>query len=75
MDYIIQGGSQPLPSIQVAFKQYGIIIINGYGLPKAPLELVNTPENLKHKPMSIGKAVMSVEARIHDGNGEEVPTD
>ena len=64
MDYIIQGGSQPLPSIQAAFKQYGINIINGYGLTEAPLVLVNTPENSKRKPMSIGKAVMFVDARI-----------
>lgn len=74
MDYIIQGGSQPLPSIQAAFKQYGINIINGYGLTEAPLVLVNTPENSKRKPMSIGKAVMFVDARILDDNGEEVPT-
>ncbi len=74
MDYIIQGGSQPLPSIQAAFKQYGINIINGYGLTEAPLVLVNTPENSKRKPMSIGKAVMLIDARILDDNGEEVPT-
>ncbi len=47
MDYIIQGGSQPLPSIQAAFKQYGINIINGYGLTEAPLVLVNTPGKFK----------------------------
>ncbi len=64
MDYIIQGGSQPLPSIQAAFKQYGINIINGYGLTKALLVLVNTPENSKRKPMSIGKAVMFVDASL-----------
>ncbi|EHJ08057.1 long-chain-fatty-acid--CoA ligase FadD [Staphylococcus simiae] len=73
MDYIIQGGSQPLPSIQQAFKQYGINIINGYGLTEAPLVLVNTPDNARRKPMSIGKAVMFVDARILDDSGEEVP--
>ncbi|KTE94030.1 long-chain fatty acid--CoA ligase, partial [Staphylococcus aureus] len=66
--------SQPFPSIQAAFKQYGINIINGYGLTEAPLVLVNTPENSKRKPMSIGKAVMFVDAHILDDNGEEVPT-
>ncbi|KMS21020.1 AMP-binding protein, partial [Staphylococcus aureus] len=72
-DYIIQGGSQPLPSIQAAFKQYGINFINGYGLTDAPLVFVKTPENLTRKPMSIGKAVMFVDASILDDNGHEVP--
>ncbi|GGI32879.1 acyl-CoA synthetase [Staphylococcus chromogenes] len=47
MKYVIQGGSQPLPSIQAAFKQYGVNIINGYGLTEAPLVMVNTPGQTK----------------------------
>ncbi|EKS1595760.1 acyl--CoA ligase [Staphylococcus pseudintermedius] len=72
MKYVIQGGSQPLPSIQQAFKKHGINIINGYGLTEAPLVLVNTPENARQKPMSIGKAVMFVDAKVLDDNKNEV---
>lgn len=70
--YVIQGGSHPLPSIQEAFKQYGINIINGYGLTEAPLVVVNTPDNARVKPMSIGKAVMFVDARILDDDHNDV---
>ena len=72
MKYVIQGGSQPLPSIQAAFKQYGVNIINGYGLTEAPLVMVNTPENALKKPMSIGKSVMFVESIILDDDKNEV---
>ncbi len=70
--FVIQGGSQPLPSIQQAFKKYGINIINGYGLTEAPLVMVNTPENARHKPMSIGKSVMFVDAKVLDEDKNEV---
>ncbi|RIM16108.1 long-chain fatty acid--CoA ligase [Staphylococcus chromogenes] len=72
MKYVIQGGSQPLPSIQAAFKQYGVNIINGYGLTEAPLVMVNTPENALKKPMSIGRSVMFVESIILDDDKNEV---
>ncbi|BAS45092.1 acyl-CoA synthetase [Staphylococcus schleiferi] len=70
--FVIQGGSQPLPSIQQAFKKYGINIINGYGLTEAPLVMVNTSENARHKPMSIGKSVMFVDAKVLDEDKNEV---
>ena len=73
--YVIQGGSHPLPSIQEAFKKYGINIINGYGLTEAPLVVVNTPDNAQAKPMSIGKAVMFVDARILDEDHNDLGTD
>ncbi|PWZ94019.1 long-chain fatty acid--CoA ligase, partial [Staphylococcus pseudintermedius] len=38
----------------------------------APLVLVNTPENARQKPMSIGKAVMFVDAKVLDDNKNEV---
>ena len=72
--FVIQGGSHPLPSIQEAFKKYGINIINGYGLTEAPMVVVNTPDNAQAKPMSIGKAVMFVDARILDDDHNEVET-
>lgn len=72
--FVIQGGSHPLPSIQEAFKKYGINIINGYGLTEAPMVVVNTPDNAQAKPMSIGKAVMFVDALILDDDHNEVET-
>lgn len=73
LKYVIQGGSHPLPSIQAAFKKLGINIINGYGLTEAPMVIVNTPENARKNPMSIGKAVMFVDACLFDDDGNEVP--
>ncbi|PWG67127.1 long-chain fatty acid--CoA ligase, partial [Enterobacter mori] len=43
LDFLIQGGSAPLPGVQKKFNAMGHSIINGYGLTEAPLVMVNTP--------------------------------
>src|SRR5699024_10421516 len=57
IDFLIQGGSAPLPMVQKKFNSMGYSIINGYGLTEAPLVMVNTPENGAQKPASIGQPV------------------
>lgn len=72
INFMIQGGSAPLPGVQKKFNSMGHTIINGYGLTEAPLVLVNTPENAIQKPDSIGKPVMFVDIKLLDEFGEEV---
>lgn len=72
IEFLIQGGSAPLPSVQEAFKKMGYYLINGYGLTEAPLVMVNTPENAKKKPLSVGKQVMFVDVRILDEDHNDV---
>lgn len=72
VDFLIQGGSSPLPGVQKKFMSMGHPIINGYGLTEAPLAIVNTPENVSRKPESIGKPVMFVDIKLLNEFGEEV---
>ncbi|PTI66097.1 class I adenylate-forming enzyme family protein, partial [Staphylococcus succinus] len=72
LDFLIQGGSAPLPGVQKKFNAMGHSIINGYGLTEAPLVMVNTPENGAKKPGSIGKPVMFIDIRIFDEHYEDV---
>ncbi|GGI43095.1 class I adenylate-forming enzyme family protein [Mammaliicoccus stepanovicii] len=72
IDFLVQGGSAPLPGVQKKFESMGLNIINGYGLTEAPLGLVNTPENSVKKPMSIGKPVMYVDICLLDEEHNEV---
>nr|WP_263314640.1 AMP-binding protein [Mammaliicoccus sp. Marseille-Q6498] len=72
IDFLIQGGSAPLPGVQKKFASMGANIINGYGLTEAPLALVNTPHNSLEKPLSIGKPVMFVDVRLFDEDFNEV---
>ncbi|MGO3049857.1 long-chain fatty acid--CoA ligase [Staphylococcus casei] len=72
LDFLIQGGSAPLPGVQKKFNAMGHSIINGYGLTEAPLVMVNTPENGVKKPGSIGKPVMFIDIRIFDEHYEDV---
>lgn len=72
IDYLIQGGSAPLPSVQKKFMDMGYNLITGYGLTEAPLVMVNTPENSKKKPGSIGKPVMFVDVRVLNESYEDV---
>lgn len=73
IDFLIQGGSAPLPGVQKKFASMGLNIINGYGLTEAPLAMINTPTNSLKKPMSIGKPVMYVESRLFDEDFNDVP--
>src|SRR5699024_1491436 len=72
IEFLIQGGSAPLPAVQKKFQSMGYTIINGYGLTEAPLAMVNTPANALEKPMSIGKPVMYVDVRLFDNDLNEV---
>src|SRR5699024_1826221 len=72
IDFLIQGGSSPLPMVQKKFNSLGYSIINGYGLTEARLVMVNTPENGAQKPGSISKQVMFMDIGIFDDNFEEV---
>ncbi|PHK48708.1 class I adenylate-forming enzyme family protein [Staphylococcus edaphicus] len=72
LEFLIQGGSSPLPSVQKQFSSVGFPIINGYGLTEAPLVMVNTPENGAAKPGSIGQPVLFMDICIFDDNFEEV---
>lgn len=72
IDFLVQGGSAPLPGVQKKFQNMGLNLINGYGLTEAPLALVNTPTNAVNKPMSIGKPVMYVKVRIYNDDYKEV---
>ncbi|UXV32439.1 long-chain-fatty-acid--CoA ligase FadD [Mammaliicoccus sciuri] len=73
IDFLIQGGSAPLPGVQKKFASMGLNIINGYGLTEAPLAMINTPTNSLKKPLSIGKPVMYVESRLFDEDFNDVP--
>ncbi|MEB6202305.1 acyl--CoA ligase [Mammaliicoccus fleurettii] len=73
IDFLIQGGSAPLPGVQKKFASMGLNIINGYGLTEAPLAMINTPTNSLKKSMSIGKPVMYVESRLFDEDFNDVP--
>lgn len=72
IDFLVQGGSAPLPGVQKKFESMGLNIINGYGLTEAPLALLNTPSNFLKKPMSIGKAVMYVDLKLFDEKFNDV---
>lgn len=74
IEFLIQGGSAPLPAVQKKFESMGYTLINGYGLTEAPLAMVNTPHNAIKKPMSIGKPVMYVDMRIVDEDHNDVET-
>lgn len=72
IEFLIQGGSAPLPGVQKKFQSMGYTIINGYGLTEAPLAMVNTPHNAIEKPLSIGKPVMYEDVRLLDDEFNEV---
>lgn len=71
IEYLIQGGSAPLPAVQKKFESMGLTLINGYGLTEAPLAMVNTPHNSKVKPMAIGKPIMYVDMKLFNDDGSE----
>ncbi|WP_462421082.1 long-chain-fatty-acid--CoA ligase FadD [Salinicoccus sp. Marseille-QA3877] len=71
IEYLIQGGSSPLPAVQKKFESMGLTLINGYGLTEAPLAMVNTPHNSKVKPMAIGKPIMYMDMKLFDDDGSE----
>src|SRR5699024_8473634 len=71
-EYLIQGGSAPLPAVQKKFESMGHTLINGYGLTEAPLAMVNTSDNAKVKPMSIGKPVLFKDIKLLDEDKNEV---
>ena len=72
IEYLIQGGSAPLPAVQKKFESMGHTLINGYGLTEAPLAMVNTSDNAKVKPMSIGKPVLFTDIKLLDEDKNEV---
>ncbi|SDW08338.1 long-chain acyl-CoA synthetase [Marinococcus luteus] len=72
IEFLIQGGSSPLPAVQKKFESMGYTLVNGYGLTEAPLVMVNTPHNAMKKPMSIGKPVMYMNVRLLDENHNDV---
>lgn len=74
IEFLIQGGSSPLPAVQKKFESMGHSLINGYGLTEAPLAMVNTAHNAVEKPMSIGKPVMYVDMRLLDEEFNDVET-
>lgn len=71
IEFLIQGGAAPLPTVQKKFVSLGIPIITGYGLTEAPLVSVNTAANNERKPASIGQPVMFTDIRIFDDHFEE----
>ncbi|NLK11712.1 MAG: long-chain fatty acid--CoA ligase, partial [Staphylococcus equorum] len=74
IEFLLQGGSAPLPAVQKKFNCMGLSIINGYGLTEAPLTMVNTPENGAEKPGSIGQPVMFVDYRILNDEFQDIQT-
>ncbi|WP_436860805.1 class I adenylate-forming enzyme family protein [Staphylococcus caeli] len=72
IEFLVQGGSAPLPLVQKQFLKMGQPIITGYGLTESPLVCVNTPENNALKPASIGQPVMFLDVCIFDDNFEVV---
>lgn len=71
IEYLIQGGSAPLPAVQKKFESMGLTLINGYGLTEAPLAMVNTPHHSRVKPMTIGKPIMYMDMKLFDEDGNE----
>jgi long-chain acyl-CoA synthetase len=63
---IFTGGAHLDPFYIDKFKEYGIDILEGYGMSEcSPVITSNTPDN--HKPGSIGKPLKNVEISFEDG--------
>ena len=63
---IFTGGAHLDPYYIDCFAQYGIQILEGYGMSEcSPVISNNTPEN--HKPGSIGRPLENVEVRFDNG--------
>ncbi|SEQ10037.1 long-chain acyl-CoA synthetase [Ignavigranum ruoffiae] len=72
VEYCISGGSPPLPEITQAFNQFGVQILNVYGMTEAPLCTYNPPELAKKHPNGIGRAIANVEFKVVNEAMEEV---
>lgn len=73
--WLISGGA-PMPQyILEAFARRGMTFKQGYGLTEAGVNcFAMTPEESVRKIGSIGKPMLFCEARLVDGNGDDVPT-
>ncbi len=68
-------GGAPMPADFVpAFeKQFGVKILEGYGLTEASPVCSFNRQEMKHKPGSIGMALPDVQIKIIDDEGNELP--
>ncbi|WP_088011733.1 long-chain-fatty-acid--CoA ligase [Gottfriedia acidiceleris] len=68
------GASIPLELLQSIQEKYNILIVEGYGLSETAPVLTFNPYRGICKPGSVGLDLPSVETKIFNENGEEVPS-
>ena len=68
-------GAAPLfPEYKTAFlERYGMILYDYYGATDTGLNTAITPQEMKERPSSVGKAFINNELKIYDEDGNEVP--
>ncbi|WP_088069555.1 long-chain-fatty-acid--CoA ligase [Gottfriedia luciferensis] len=68
------GASIPIELLHSIQEKYNILIVEGYGLSETAPVLTFNPYRGLCKPGSVGLDIPSVETKIFNENGEEVPT-
>ncbi len=67
------GAAMPVELLRAFEKQFGCIILEGYGLSESsPVASFNHPDRAR-KPGTIGQAISGVDMRVEDDEGEPVP--
>ncbi|HZG16997.1 MAG TPA: AMP-binding protein [Candidatus Bathyarchaeia archaeon] len=70
---IASGGAELNPKlVKETFRQLGGVLYNLYGTSEAGLNIIATPEDLKHSNHTIGKKIRGVRLRIVDDQKKEV---
>ncbi|MFC1415095.1 long-chain-fatty-acid--CoA ligase [Streptacidiphilus cavernicola] len=68
------GGAAMPAALMTAFEQrFGVAVLEGYGLSETASTATMNPSAEDRRPLSIGKPIWGVEARIVDGDGLELP--
>jgi len=72
--WLISGGAPLPPSLIELYRSRGIVLRQGYGLTEVGVNcFAMTDRDAWERPGSIGKPLMFTEARLVNGDGEEVP--
>jgi len=67
------GAAMPVELMRAFEKQFGCMILEGYGLSEtSPVASFNHPDR-ERKPGTIGQAIAGVEMRVQDGEGNPLP--
>ena len=69
------GAAMPVEIMRAFEKQFGCMILEGYGLSEtSPVASFNHPDR-ERKPGTIGQAIAGVEMRVQNDDGEPLPPD